>query len=365
MVKFVRHKRESIPMKFSNICLIVSVLMLFIGCTSLDKMIRQRDYEALYRYALEMYQSKKNKKAIYLFDQMETVFRGTDKIDTILFYRAKAYYNNRDFITSNEYFDTFRKEHSDSPFLEEAEYLYAMSFYESAPMTELDQSYSMMAITAFQQFKARYPNSPKGESCDEMIAELENRIYDKSFVECETYYNIGAYNSAITSFRNALKQYPATPHRERILYMLVKSNYEYAKASVENKQRERYYGAIDAYLNFISEFPESEYRKDAERMYEIATRLSKGEELVEKVGEGLNLTDRKKARSEKKMLKAIDKIDKGKTTEEAVEEKAKKQMEAMQLRNDKKQSRDSLKQSRRGTIIEETLPTEEPKQEKE
>ena len=347
MVKFVRHKRAALYMKFKNICLIISILMLIVGCTSLDKMIRQRDYEALYRHALDMYQKKKNKKAIYLFDQMETVFRGTDKIDTILFYRAKAYYNNRDFITSNQYLDDFRKEYGDSPFLEEAEYLFAMSLYESAPMTELDQSYSIMAITAFEQFKARYPQSPKVESCNEMIAELENRIYDKSFVECETYYNIGAFNSAITSFRNALKQYPMTPHRERILFMLIKSNYEYAKASVESKQRERYYGAIDAYLNFISEFPESKYRSEADRMYEIATRLSKGEELVEKVGNEMNLSDRKKERSEKKMLKAIDKVDKGKTTEEAVKEKAVKQMEKVKSKNEQKLVRDSLKQTRK------------------
>jgi outer membrane protein assembly factor BamD len=40
-----------------------------------------------------------------------------------------------------------------------------------------------------------------------------------------------------------------------------------ADGSVESKKKERLQAAVDEYLSFSSEFPESEYIKDAERMY--------------------------------------------------------------------------------------------------
>ena len=150
-----------------------------------------------------------------------------------------------------------------------------------------------------------------------MIEELQARIHSKTFMVGQTYYNIGYYNSAIHSFRNTLKHYPDIPQREQILYLLVKANYQYAKASVTAKQRERYYNTIDAYYNFISEYPESDYRPEVDRMYKNAVRLARGEEAAEEVDKEFKLSSLDDSKLEKKASRIADRIENNKIAAES------------------------------------------------
>jgi outer membrane protein assembly factor BamD len=49
--------------------------------------------------------------------------------------------------------------------------------------------------------------------------------------------------------------------------MILESSYKLADNSVPSRRRERFQNTIDEYYNLISEFPETKYLKDAERMY--------------------------------------------------------------------------------------------------
>ena len=50
------------------------------------------------------------------------------------------------------------------------------------------------------------------------------------------------------------------------------SSYNYASLSVPSKRKERYLTFIDDYFNFISETPESHYRKELDNVYNKAQR---------------------------------------------------------------------------------------------
>jgi outer membrane protein assembly factor BamD len=54
------------------------------------------------------------------------------------------------------------------------------------------------------------------------------------------------------------------------MYHLVLSQYRYAAQSIKEKQKERYMALIDEYYNFVSEFPDSKYRKSVDGMFEKA-----------------------------------------------------------------------------------------------
>lgn len=295
-------------MRLKHILLSIITLVVLSSCSSYDKLVKGRDYQTQYDEALRYYSINKDNKAIALFDNIETIFSATDKIDTIKFYKARANYRMGDYYTAVNLMDEFRKSYSRSPFAEEAEYLYAMCYYQLAPGPELDQSNTALAINAFNEYIERYPRSARRDACLEMIEELQGRIYAKTFIVGQTYYNIGYYNSAIHSFKNMLKDYPEIPQREEILYLLVKANYQYAKASVQSKQRERYYNTIDAYYNFAAEYPESEYMPEVERMFRNAQRLAKGEEVADDVEKDFNLSKRQASKAEKKALRLTDKI---------------------------------------------------------
>jgi outer membrane protein assembly factor BamD len=247
---------------------VIALAVIFSACTPMAKLIKSQDSEAMYQYALKMYQEKKNEKAIALFDMVEYPFSGTARHDTIQFYTAVSHYRRKDYFTSNELLQEFRRQYLRGPFLEETEYLIAMGYYHLSPAPELDQVPTQMAIAQFTEYLNRYPNSVKFEEVRDNIRVLQQKLYDKSFLNAKLYYDIENYKSAIWTFKQALKEYPQTSRREEILYLLTKASYTYAENSLESLQRGRYLEMLDAYYNLVSEYPETKYLKEAKAMYD-------------------------------------------------------------------------------------------------
>jgi outer membrane protein assembly factor BamD len=54
------------------------------------------------------------------------------------------------------------------------------------------------------------------------------------------------------------------------MLLIVKSNYNLAENSVEEKKKERYKQTIDAYMNFIDKFADQKKLKEAEAIYSSA-----------------------------------------------------------------------------------------------
>ncbi|MEG1634589.1 MAG: outer membrane protein assembly factor BamD [Rikenellaceae bacterium] len=302
-----------------RLLLMLLTMVLFTSCGGFDKMMKSRDYPAMYEAGLKYFAKKKDHKAIQIFSQIEQILDGTSKADTIKFYLAKANYRQGKYAESAELLDAFRKQYTRSVFAEEAEYLYAMSFYESSPNPDLDQTPTNRAIVAFHEYIGRYPDSPKADAVKEIITELKQRLYDKSYQIAETYYNIGAFNSAITSFKNTLKTYPEIPSREDIMYYIVKSNYLFARKSVEKKQRERYYNTIDAVYNFQTTYPESKYAAEVKRILNNSEKLSRGKQLLEKAGDDALLSEKQILKGSKRYEKLQKKVDKGRMTADELE----------------------------------------------
>jgi outer membrane protein assembly factor BamD len=50
------------------------------------------------------------------------------------------------------------------------------------------------------------------------------------------------------------------------------AQYDLAKSTIENKQKERYSEASKFYLDLIDKYPQSAYLKDAERMYDQSNK---------------------------------------------------------------------------------------------
>ncbi len=267
-------------MKVKNYINTFLLSLFVVSCGEYGKLLESNDYEKQYQAALDYYKEGKTTKAITLFSNIMNVYDGTERIDTIKFYFANSLFDRGDFLSSGEMFDDFRKNYTRSPFIEKAEYMYAMSFYYDTPNSELDQTNAVNAKGAFEEYLYRYPNSENAEKVRSYILELVERMHKKDFYVGETYYKIGYHNSAITTLKNILKRAPDTPMREEILFMILKSNYAYAKESVADKQRERFYNVIDAYYSLTSQFPESQYSRMAERLFRNAEAITQGQATI-------------------------------------------------------------------------------------
>lgn len=251
---------------------ILAAFVAMIGCSPFNKLLKLNDSEQMYTAAIRYYDEGDFQHALQLFQEITPRYASTMRADTIMYYTGCCYYKQGDFSTSGSIFDEYRRTYGRSPLLEDVEYMHAMGFYFSSPQPTRDQTATLQAISAISEFMERYPTSPKLGVCEMRIEELKNKLYDKSFLNARTYYKTERYKAAIIAFRNALAEFPETPHREEILFLTLDSCYKLASNSISTLQVDRYLDAMDAYYNFVSEFPESKHRREAERMQRASKR---------------------------------------------------------------------------------------------
>jgi outer membrane protein assembly factor BamD len=229
------------------------------------KIIKSADPDLIYSEGLKYYGREKWKQAGDLFDACQAYFVGDIREDSIAFFSARSRFKDRNYADATVQLDEFRRKFGRSVFVEDAEAMLAMCHYYLAPDPTRDQTITAEAIVAFTEFIERYPNSKRNEAFSNLIKELTERLKEKAYLNAYTYYKVQRYKSAVVALRNALKQFPETPHREDILYLIAVSNYRLAHNSIEEKQGDRYLNLLDSYYSFINEFPESKHRKELER----------------------------------------------------------------------------------------------------
>ena len=127
-------------------------------------------------------------------------------------------------------------------------------------------------MTAIADYFRDFPDAGHEDECRVMLKDLNDRLDKKAFENARLYYKMEDYQAARVAFRNILKDDADNIYREDILYYIAMSSYKYAQLSVAAKQRERYMAFMDDYLNFVSEIPESPYRKELDAMNARAQR---------------------------------------------------------------------------------------------
>jgi outer membrane protein assembly factor BamD len=256
------------------ISLFIVFTVVFLSCTGYEKILKSRDYKLKLETAMEYYNKGEWVKASALFDQIAPVYKGTIKADTVFYYQARSYYMQKDFILSGHYFNTLATDYPNSAFAEDADFMTGYCYYLQSPKPSLDQDNTMRAITTFQLFMIKYPSSPKAVDARTYIEELRNKLVEKSYMNAKLYYNLGDYKASIIALKNSLNEFPDTKYREELLFLILKSSYLLADNSIQSKRKQRFQDAIDEYFTFISEFPESNYKKEAQKMYEMAMNIA-------------------------------------------------------------------------------------------
>ena len=109
---------------------------------------------------------------------------------------------------------------------------------------------------------------------------LQDKLIRKEYLNAKLYYNLGSYfgncgndggnnyEACIITAQNALNDYPYSALRENFATLIMKSKYELAQMSVEEKKLQRYQDAEDECYGFINEYPDSKERGTAEKYIE-------------------------------------------------------------------------------------------------
>ena len=258
--------------KLSYIVLLAVLAMAFVGCSKVQKIINTGVAQFIFERAKEYYNAEKWSKAYALFEVCEPYYRGTMREDSVTFFKARCSFKDGDYYSAAEMLDAFRRTFNRSPFIENAEAMYAICLYNMCPSPERDQSTTSQAIIAISEYMSHYPDSEQIVLFKDMTQDLTWRLHEKAYINAYTYYKIGRYNAAIIAFRNALKMYSETHRREDLLYHITMASFKLAENSVEEKRLDRYMSTLDAYYSFVMEFPESKYSKEMEHVAEVTKR---------------------------------------------------------------------------------------------
>ncbi len=254
---------------------VVAGLMLQSCGGDFNRIQKSGDAQAKYDAALKYYKSADYIKALQLFEQLLSVYRGTEKAEDISYYYAYCNYYAGDYVMGGFYFTSYYRTYPHTKRAEECEFMRAFCEYLLSPTYSLDQTDTKKAIEAFQTFVDDYPQSDKIKECNKYIDLLREKLEKKYFEIAKGYYITEYYHSGSVALANYIKDYPSSKYVEESTFLIIKCDYLFAKNSVEWQKASRLQTVVQDYLKFVDEYPKSDFLKEAESMYNDALALQK------------------------------------------------------------------------------------------
>ena len=251
--------------------------LFFTGCAQeFNQVYKSTDAAYKYEYAKEAYAQGKYVRAATILETVITTMKGTDNAQESLYLLAMAQYLDKDYEGAAATFKRYYQSYPRGIYGEESNFYIGESLFKSTPEPRLDQSPTMQAIASFQDFLDLYPESKMRSLAQQRLFELQDKLVQKELYSAQLYYNLGQYfgncvqggnnyEACIITAQNAIKDYPYTTLREKFAILIMKSKFELAQQSVEEKKLDRFQDAEDECYGFLNEFPESKEAATAEK----------------------------------------------------------------------------------------------------
>lgn len=276
-------------MKYISYCAGIIAMMIMTSCaTEFNNVYKSDDWSFKYEYAKECYANHQYSRASTLLGDMITIMKGTDNGEECLFLYGMATFKGQDYEAAADIFKKYRTTYPKGSFAEQACYLIGESLYMGSPEIRLDQTDTYSAMKAYQDYIDIYPFSELKNKAQDRLYELQDKLVQKELYSANLYFNLGTYfgnctsggnnyEACIVTAQNALKDYPYTSMRENFASLIMKSKFQLAEQSIEEKRYDRYQDAEDECYGFINEYPESKDRSVAEKYINKCKKYTKTE----------------------------------------------------------------------------------------
>lgn len=256
---------------------IALVALLMCSCGEYNRALKSDDYDYKFDYAKRAFEQKKYVQASTLLQNCVTVFKGRDKAEESVYLLAMSYYENKDYVNSGQWFQTYYSRYPKGKYAELARFFSGYGYYLDSPEPQLDQTGTIKAIDELQSFIEFFPRSDKVSIAQNAIFELQDKLTLKELQNAQLYYNLGNYmgnnyESAVIVARNAVRNYPYSKYKEDLELLILKARYQEASQSVDERKADRFREVVDEYYGYINNYPESEHRDEADNIYKIAQK---------------------------------------------------------------------------------------------
>lgn len=250
------------------------------GCGEYQKLLKSRDPEEKYQAALQYFNQQQYVKAQTLLDDVSSYYKGTERSEDVLAYLARCYMGQKSYESATDYYQAYIRNYPKGRYATEAYFQIGHCQFLDSPDARLDQEVTRNAIEAFQLFVELYPESPYAAQAYEEMSQLYDKLALKELKSAELYYNLGTYlgNNYLSCeivCKNALKNYPSNKYQEDFSWLILQAKYQQLVNSIDEKKLERARDTQDEYYNFVTEYPDSKHRKEAEKMMVYIRKITK------------------------------------------------------------------------------------------
>ena len=260
-----------------NILFLVLCAVVLGSCSSYNKIMKASDYNAKYNLAKSLYVEGRYTNCSSILEECVIMLRGTAQAEEVVYMLANCYYNLSDYISAAQYFKNCYMTYPNGVYSEQSRFYCGKSLFLDTPDPRLDPTSTYQAIEELQVFVEGYPESSHRAEAEDMIFNMYDRLVEKEYKTATLYYNMGNYlgnnyQACVIVSQNALLDFPSSKYREDLSFLIYKAKFQMAEESVLEKKMDRYRDAIDEYYAFKNDFPESDYMKEAEKMFQKATK---------------------------------------------------------------------------------------------
>jgi outer membrane protein assembly factor BamD len=155
-------------------------------------------------------------------------------------------------LAANE-FREFLQFYPTNPRADYAQYKLAMSHFQQMRAPDRDQTETKAALTEFDIFFQKFPNSPLTPEVKQNWRIARDRLSESSYRVGLTYYRLRWYPGAIDRFREVLRDDPGYTGRDAVYFYLAES-----LARTDKKAE-----AIPYFERLVAEFDQSDHLEDA------------------------------------------------------------------------------------------------------
>jgi outer membrane protein assembly factor BamD len=252
--------------KYSIIFLSLLTLLTLNSCSEYNKLLKSSDYEAKKNAAVAYYEEGDYLKSIALLDDVLEFYKLTQEGENLSYIYCLANYKLEDYYLSGYYFKRFIRRYPTSSHVEEALFLSALCSVRNSPQYSLDQTETYNALDQMQIFIDQYPNSSRIDTCNSIMDDLRGKLELKQFEYAKLYYRTERYKAAVVALEETLVKFPESYYKKEILYLLVKSNYQLAINSIQDKKMKRLENTLKSYRTFVSQFPDATEVKELDQL---------------------------------------------------------------------------------------------------
>lgn len=263
--------------KMPKYIIILLVGLLMVSCGEYQQVLKSTDSNYKLEFAKRAFEEKRYVQAATVLEDVVPIFKGSEKAEEALYLLALSNYENKDYPNASAYFRSYYTRFPKGKYTELARFYCGYGYYLDSPEPQLDQTGTVKAIEELQSFLDYFPRSDKVSIAQNAIFEMQDKLTLKELQNAQLYYNLGNYmgnnyESAIIVAQNAVKNYPYSKYKEDLEMLILKSRYQEASQSIEEKKVDRFREVIDEYYSFINNYPDGPNRSEADNIFKIASR---------------------------------------------------------------------------------------------